>query len=394
MTGVVYFIISVIVYFVGPNRVKKIFPPIVIGPVIMVIGLTLSPSVINSYIVSKYTPDANGNVAIKAYVVWIIAIATALLILGMSTFARGIWQCFPVIFGIVGGYIVAACFQVIDYSSITNAAWILFEPDNFLSTFEFYKYLNWDWNSIAMMCPIAIVTFMEHLGDITTNGAVVGKNFFEDPGLHMTLGGDAVALVIAGLLGGPAITTYGENCGVLAITKNYNPNILLIGACIAVVLGIISKFGGVITSIPGPVIGGASMIMFGVIATMGMKVLIINQVNITKTKNMMIAALILVIGLGFSGGGVVINIEGINISPLALCTLVGILLNLILPEGKDDTPIVQEEEKKEAEEGSSELDNIENDYHDESSSSSSSSTTASSSSSTTASSATTSKSEV
>ena len=349
MTGVLYCIYSLIVYFVGPTRVKKIFPPIVVGPVIMVIGLTLAPSVISSYIVANYTPDPEtGKQNMKTYAVWLIVAITALIILAVSTLARGIWTSFPVLFGIIGGYIVSACFQVIDYSKITDAYWVLFEPGCLKETFSFYKKMNWDWNSIAMICPISIVTFMEHLGDITTNGAVVGKNFFEDPGLHFTLLGDGVALFIAGFLGGPAITTYGENTGVLAITKNYNPKLILLAGIIAAVIGVLTKIGGVITSIPGPVIGGASMIMFGIIATMGMKVLIINQVNITKAKNMMIAALIVTIGLGFTAGGVVVSIEGINISPLAICTIVGVLLNVILPEQEDDDDDeINQEEKKE-----------------------------------------------
>lgn len=359
MTGVLYCLYSLIVYFIGPNRVKKIFPPVVVGPVIMVIGLTLAPTVISSYIVGYYTPDENGNQQMKTYAVWIIVAITALIILVVSTVAKGIWTSFPVLFGIIGGYIVSACFQVIDYSKITDAYWVLFEPNCLKETFSFYKKLNWDWNSIAMICPISIVTFMEHLGDITTNGAVVGKNFFEDPGLHFTLLGDGVALFIAGFLGGPAITTYGENTGVLAITKNYNPKIILLAGCIAIVIGLLTKIGGIITSIPGPVIGGASMIMFGIIATMGMKVLIINQVNITKAKNMMIAALIVTIGLGFTSGGVEIKIEGINISPLAVCTIVGVVLNAVLPDSKDDDEDEIDEEKKESDELSSEqLDNI------------------------------------
>lgn len=360
MTGVLYCIYALIVYFIGPTRVKKIFPPVVVGPVIMVIGLTLAPSVINSYIVSKYQSGE-----MKGYAVWVIVCVTALIILIVSTVAKGIWTSFPVLFGIIGGYIVSACFQVIDYDVIKDAYWILFEPDCLKKTFSFYKKLNWDWHSIAMFCPISIVTFMEHLGDITTNGAVVGKNFFEDPGLHFTLLGDGVALMIAGFLGGPAITTYGENTGVLAITKNYNPKIIMLAGIIAIIIGLLTKIGGIITSIPGPVVGGASMIMFGIIATMGMKVLIINQVNITKAKNMMVAALIVTIGLGFTAGGVEIVIEGISISPLAVCTIVGVLLNAILPEQKDDDDDDDlDEEKKELDD--SELSDVEARYDQES----------------------------
>lgn len=352
MTGILYLLYSLIVYFVGPARVKKIFPPVVVGPVIMVIGLTLAPTVIGNYIVAKYTPNNDGFKEMEGYQAWLIAITTAVIIIGISTLGRGLITIFPVLFGIIGGYIISACFEVIDYDIIKDAPWVYFEPDFLKNVFGFWGHLNWDWNSIAMFCPLSIVTFMEHLGDITSNGAVVGKNFFEDPGLHRTLLGDGFALLIAAMLGGPAITTYGENTGVLAMTKNYNPNVILLAGIIAAVIGLLTKISGIIESVPSPVIGGASMIMFGVIASMGLKVLIINQVNITKSKNMMIAALILVIGIGFKSAApaVDITIETVSISPLAVCTLVGIFLNLLLPEGEDDSGPQNQEDKKELEE--------------------------------------------
>jgi uracil permease len=214
---------------------------------------------------------------------------------------------------------------------ITDAPWIIFEPNAFKSAFAFYNHLGWDWSVIAMLSPISIVTLMEHLGDITTNGAVVGQDFFDDPGVHRTLLGDGLAVCLAGFLGAPPVTTYSENTGVLALTKNYNPKILVIAACYAIVLGILTKFGGILTSVPGPVIGGASMILFGMISSMGLKVLVDNHVDFTQPRNLMIVALILVFGLGFSGGNVNAHIKDISISPLAIATLAGIILNLVLP---------------------------------------------------------------
>lgn len=334
MSGVLYFVFALIAFLVGPQRVKKLFPPVVVGPIIVVIGMTLAPTVIKSNIVDQYTPDATGHANMKDYESWTIALITALVIIVVAIFAKGIFKVFPVLFGIVAGYIVAACFQVIDYSKITDEYWILFQPEAFKATFGFYKHLAWDWSVVLSLAPISIVTFMEHLGDITTNGAVCGKNFMADPGLHCTLFGDGVALIIAGFLGGPPVTTYGENTGVLALTQNYNPKVLLIAAIYSLCLGIISKFGGILASVPGPVIGGASMIMFGMIASMGLKVLVDAQVDFSLTKNMMITALILVIGLGFTGGNVNAHVKDVQISPLAIATIAGILLNLILPGRK------------------------------------------------------------
>jgi uracil permease len=336
LAGVLYFIFSAIAYFTGAARIQRLFPPVVVGPIVIVIGMTLAPTVISSNIVQQYTPNADGSVTMKDYEAWIIAIITATIIVSVSIFARGIWRLIPVLLGIIGGYITAACFQVIDYSPITNAHWIIFEKGALEEVFGFYKYLAWDWSVILMLTPIAIVTLMEHLGDITAIGAVVGKDFFEDPGVHWTLLGDGVATSIAGFLGAPPNTTYSENTGVIALTKNSNPKLMIIAAVYAIILGVICKFGGVLQSVPGPVIGGASMILFGMIASMGLKVLVDNHVDLTKARNLMIVALILVIGLGFSGGGVNAHIKDVTISALAIATLAGIILNLVLPDPPSD----------------------------------------------------------
>ena len=343
LSGILYFIFSGLTYVVGPHRVRKAFPPVVVGPVIIVIGMTLAPTVISSYIVGQYTGE---GAIMKSYEAWIVALVTALVIIVISIFGRGFLQSVPVLLGIVVGYIFSAIFGIIDYKKITDAHWIIFEKAALEETFGFYKNLGWDWSCIVMLSPIAIVTFMEHMGDITTNGAVVGKNFFEDPGLHMTLLGDGIAVCLAGFLGGQPVTTYGENTGVLALTHNYNPKLILLAGIFALCLGLLTKIGGILASVPGPVIGGASMVMFGMIAAMGLKVMVDNQVDFTNSRNMMISALILVIGLGFSAGNVDISIGDISISPLAICTVVGIILNFILPNQKKEKkndPVVEHE---------------------------------------------------
>jgi uracil permease len=232
---------------------------------------------------------------------------------------------------------------------ITDSPWIIFEKAAIEETFGFYRHLAWDWSVILMLAPIAIVTLMEHMGDITTVSAIVGEDFFEDPGVHSTLCGDGLATCIAGFLGAPPNTTYSENVGVMALTKNYDPIVMVVAAAFSIVLGVICKFGAILASVPGPVIGGASMILFGMIASMGIKVLVDNKVDFVQSRNVMIVAAILIIGLGFSSGGVNAHIKDVSISALAIATVAGVLLNLVLPEPATEVP--------KDEEGSEEKDN-------------------------------------
>jgi uracil permease len=334
ISGILYFLFAAIARFAGPQRIQRLFPPIVVGPIVVVIGLTLAATVISSYIVQCYTPDAAGEAPMKAYAVWVTALVTAVVIVCMSLFARGLLKSLPVLFGIIAGYICGACFGIIDYSVITGAPWVIFEPAAARSLFGFYRHIKWDWSVIAMLSPLSIVTLMEHFGDITTNGAVVGCDFFDDPGADCTLLGDGIAVCIAGFLGGLPVTTYSENTGVLALTRNYNPKILVIAASYAIALGIFTKFGGVLTSVPGPVIGGASIILFGTVTAMGLKVLVDQRVDFTQQRNLVIVAVVLVFGIGFSAAGVDAHIAEIAISPLAIATVSGVLLNLVLKEPK------------------------------------------------------------
>jgi uracil permease len=236
---------------------------------------------------------------------------------------------------------------------ITDAPWILFEPDALRSAFAFYKHLAWDGSVIAMVAPPSIVTLMEHFGDVTTIGVITGTDFFEDPGVHRTLFGDGVAVCAVGFLGGMPVATYSENTALLALSKNANPNIILIAACYAIVLGIFTKFGGILMSIPGPVIGGVSIILFGTVAAVGIKVLIDAKIDLQHQRNMLIVAIILVFGVGFSAGGVQAKIADITISPLAIATVSGVILNLVLPKPKSENGDGEDEKsgKKEDSEG-------------------------------------------
>ena len=331
--GLLYGVISVIVYFVGPQRISKLFPPVIVGPIVITIGLSLCPSIIGSNIVPWYT-TGKGDPKVKyhGYEVWIIVCITDAVIICMTCFAPGIWNTFGIFFGIIAGYIASACFQVINWNIIKESNWILFQPEEFKATFYFWKQAKWDWGAVGVLAPLAIVALMEHLGDVSTNSAVCGKDFFVEPGLHRTILGDGVALAGAGLLGAPPMATYSQNTGVLVITKNFNPDVLAIAAGYAMFLGLITMIGSVFRSIPDFVIGAASMMMFGIISCMGIKVLIMNNIDITKSRNLIIVAVILIIGIGFDTGGVKMDAGDVEISSLAVATLFGIVLNLILPQ--------------------------------------------------------------
>ena len=353
-SGYLYFIISAIIYYVGSQRISKLFPPVVVGPIVITIGLSLCPSIIKSNIVSYY--DGSQPVQYHCYQIWIIVLITLFVIICITCFAPGIWNAFGIIFGIVSGYIISACFKVIDYNIIQDSNWFLFQPTEFKNTFYFWKEAKWDWSSVGIITPLAIVALMEHLGDISTNSAVCNKDFFVEPGLHRTVFGDGCALISAGLFGAPPMATYSQNTGVLVITKNFNPDVLCIAACYAMFLGIITKVGAIFRSIPDFVIGAASMMMFGIISCMGIKVLIMNKINITKSRNLIIVAIILIIGVGFDTGGVKMVFGDVEITALALSTISGCFLNLILPNKlPGDTKVRIIENDNESESSSLEL---------------------------------------
>ncbi|MDK2840417.1 MAG: uracil permease, partial [Thermosipho sp. (in: thermotogales)] len=270
--GLVYLLLATLVKLIGIKKIKKLFPPVVTGPMIMVIGLSLSPVAINW---------ASQN--------WGISITVIVSVILASTVFKGLFNLIPVLIGVSVGYLVAIITGNVDFSPIINSSWIS------IPKFMFPKF---DISSILLIAPVALATFMEHIGDITTNGAVVGKNFLEKPGLHRTLIGDGVATMVAGFLGGPANTTYSENTGVLALTKVYDPSILRLAAVFAIFMSFLSKFGSILQTIPQPVIGGVSLILFGMIASVGIRTIVNEKVDFSKPKNLIVASLILTIGIG------------------------------------------------------------------------------------------------
>lgn len=302
--GVVYAIVSVIVRFIGSDKIKRLVPPVVAGPVIIIIGITLAPVAVDM---------SNAN--------WWLAILTLLVTVAAAIFMKGLWKMLPILSGAVVGYVVGAIAGEVDFDGIADADWFGL-PDFTFATFE--------WGAIVLIAPVAFVTMIEHVGDIITNGRVVGKDFFEKPGLDRTLMGDGVATFLAGLVGGPANTTYSENTGVLAVTKVYDPAVLRIGAVVAIILGIIPKVAAVLQSIPLSVLGGLSIILFGMIAAVGLRTLVESQVEMHKSRNLIVVAVILVLGLGTSGLEN-LQIGGVAISGLALAAVVGVVLNLVLP---------------------------------------------------------------
>lgn len=319
--GGVYVVLSALVKIFGSEKIRSFFPPVVCGPIIIVIGLSVIPNVVTSALVTSDVGTLWQRLVIAAVVV--------LTILAVGVFAKGFYKLVPILFGIIAGYIVTVIFQFafdvqfINFGAIAEADWFY--------TFSDYKLPQFDISAILTIMPVALVTFVEHIGDITTNGAVVGKDFFKDPGLHRTLLGDGLATMAAGLLGGPSNTTYGENTGVLAVTKNYNPFNLRVAACVAIVLGFFGKFGEVIRQLPGAVMGGVSIVLFGMIASIGIRLLGENKVDLSENRNLFIVAVLMVVGLGIN-----ITIGTVNISGLAIAAVLGIILNKILPEKKTE----------------------------------------------------------
>lgn len=339
--GLLYLVLSLLVKIFGSDKVRSFFPPVVCGPIIIVIGLSVVPTVVTGALVDSGNPDA--PLAGELWMRLVIAAAVVLTILLVGIFAKGFFKLVPILFGIIMGYLVTiviqfACgIQFIDFSAIAQADW--------LYTFQDYRLPQFDISAILTIAPVALVTFIEHIGDITTNGAVVGRDFFKDPGLHRTLLGDGLATMAAGMLGGPPNTTYGENTGVLAVTKNYNPFNLEVAACVAILLGFFAKFGAVIRQLPGPVMGGVSIVLFGMIASIGIRLLGDNKVDLSENRNLFIVSVLMVVGLGIN---VMIPGTSVKISGLAIAAVVGVVLNKCLPE-KLRNPIKEAEEAAKSE---------------------------------------------
>lgn len=321
IAGLVYVLFAGLIKIFGYEKVNKLLPPIVTGPIIIVIGLRLSSTAINS---AFYY---NGEFSLKAVLVTVVILTVVICV---SIFAKGIFNLMPILFAIIAGYLVCLPLGFCDFTAVREAHFLSFMDKDIVSQLLCIPQFKPD--AILAIAPIALVTMIEHVGDITTNGAVVGKNFMVDPGVHRTILGDGLATALAGILGGPANTTYGENTGVLAVTKVYDPSVIRIAAVFAMILGIFGKFGGFITSIPSPVTGGISIVLYGMISAVGVRILINSRLNFGNSRNLLVAALILVLGIGCDS----IPVYGaVTISGLALAAVVGIILAFILPEGED-----------------------------------------------------------
>ncbi|TJX62563.1 uracil-xanthine permease [Soehngenia saccharolytica] len=310
VAGLIYVLMSLLINKIGIERIQRVLAPQVIGPMIIVIGLNLLPVAL--------------NMAGQNYTIAIITLGIALL---LNLFGRGFLKQLSILIGVIAGYMISYKMGIVDAGIVKEAS--LFAIPKFTLP-------KFDIGAIAIIAPVVLAVFMEHLGDITTNGQVVGKDFIKDPGLNRTLLGDGLATAFAALIGGPANTTYGENTGVLAITKNYDPSILRLTAIFAIILAFISKVGSILTTIPQAVMGGISVMLFSMIALVGVKTIKNNKVKF-NLKNILVMVTILVLGL-FSTklseiSGVVIGIpisETVQITGLSFAALVGIVLNLIL----------------------------------------------------------------
>ena len=317
--GLIYFILAGLFAAFGAKKVMRFFPPIVTGPIIIAIGLILSGSAIN---------NCNQN--------WWIALLAIAIIIVCNIWGKGMVKIIPILLGVLGSYIVAACFGLCDFTSVKEAAWIGLPVKWENTAVAVFGSPNWSLIIAAIaIIPISLATMMEHIGDMCAISSTTGINYLEDPGLHRTLMGDGLATALASLFGAPANTTYGENTGVLNLTKVYDPRVIRIAACFAIILSFCPKFSALIGAMPAATIGGVSLVLYGMISAVGVRNVVENQVDFKSSRNVLIMALILVlsIGISYSQAGS-LDLGFTKLSGLAVGALVGIILNAVLP-GKD-----------------------------------------------------------
>lgn len=317
VAGLMYLVLAAIIRLVGVKRVMRFLPPVVTGPVIICIGLSLASSAIN---------NASKN--------WFLALVALIVIIVFNIWGKGMFKIIPILMGVVISYLVAVIMNacgltnpdgtaILDFSSIAAAKIVGLPP---------MRICKFDVTAILVMAPIAIATMMEHVGDISAISATVGENYLAEPGLHRTLLGDGLATSLAGLVGGPANTTYGENTGVLELSRVHDPRVIRIAAVFAIIVSFIPKVSSLISTMPAAIIGGVSFMLYGMISAIGVRNVVENKVDLTKSRNLIIAGVIFVCGLGFSDG-ITFTIAGtsITLTALAIAAIAGILLNAILP---------------------------------------------------------------
>lgn len=316
--SLLYFVMAFLLKMFGTDKVMRFFPPVVTGPMVIAIGLTLSGSAIH---------NCQQN--------WLLAITAIVIVIGASIWGRGIIKIVPILLGVLGSYILAATMGEVDFTQLSEAAWIGLPINMDRTAIVVMKDSNFDLiiTSIIAIFPIAFATIMEHIGDMCAIQSTVGKNFIKDPGLHRTLSGDGLATLLASIFGAPANTTYGENTGVLNLTKVFDPAVIRMAACFAILLSFSPKFACLIGLMPAATIGGVSLILYGMISAVGVRNLVETSVDFSSSRNVFVAALIMVVSIGVqygTDGGV--KIGPVTFSGLALAAIVGIVLNAILPD--------------------------------------------------------------
>ena len=319
VAGLLYVVLAAIIKAVGVHRVMHYLPPVVTGPIIILIGLNLAPSAVSN-----------------ASSCWWLALVSIAVIVVANIWGKGMIKIIPILLGVVIPYIVALVFRMVDFSGLDvqglfggTTPLLGFQP--FVTDFS-GSVAKFDVSAILVMAPIAIASMMEHIGDMSAISATVGENFIEDPGLHRTLIGDGIATSLSAMFGGPANTTYGENTGVLVLSRVHDPKVIRLAALYAVILSFSPAFAYLVNTIPAAIIGGVSFILYGMISAIGVRNVVENQVDFTNSRNLIIAAVILVCGLGFTGG-LTFTVGGasITLTSLAIVAIAGIVLNAILP---------------------------------------------------------------
>ncbi|MBQ6254632.1 MAG: uracil permease [Bacteroidales bacterium] len=312
--GVVYLLMSLLVKLFGISFIKKLFPPIVIGPVIILIGLSLAGTGVNM---------ASQN--------WVLAIISLLVAIACSIWGKGLVKIIPVFFGAIAGYIAAVIFfrSGMDFGPVAEAKWF---------ALPHFAKMSFSWQAIVFMAPVAIAPIIEHVGDVYAISEIAGKDFIKDPGLHRTMAGDGLACMLAAFLGGAPVTTYSEVTGAVSLTKVTDPSCMRIAAITALLVSLIGKVGAAIQTIPTAVLGGIMLLLFGSIAAVGINNLVKAKVDMNKTRNLIIASLILTIGIG----GAIISFGKFSLAGIGLASIVGVILNLIIPDKKDPEPAAEE----------------------------------------------------
>lgn len=325
-SGLLYLVLSALFKVFGPKRVMRFFPPVVTGPIVIAIGLILSSSAI---------ANASTN--------WFVAVVAIAVIVACNIWGRGMIKIIPILLGVIVAYVVAALLGEVDFAPVAQAAWIGVPVQWDMTVFSLFG-ANFDAglavSAIITIMPLALATMIEHIGDISAISSTCNRNYIVEPGLHRTLLGDGLATILASLFGAPANTTYGENTGVLALTRVFDPRVIRIAAVFAIVFSFCPKFEAVIAAMPACVIGGVSLVLYGMISAVGIRNLVENHVDFMKSRNVLVTALILVLSLGiaYSAAGAIVIPAGaitISLSGLAVGSIVGIVLNVILP-GKDE----------------------------------------------------------